>query len=112
MTSSFEGNCSSYWSYSPYPYNNSYDTPSSNSSYYESPMSSSSPPMVMFPAYDQQQPCYYYSNATFSCEQFAPPSPPVVSASQMTYVPSVTPSLSRPATNLPNRLQYTIRRRF
>ena len=85
MTSSFDGNCSSYWSYSPYSYCNSYDTSSSNSSYFESPISS--PSMMMYPAYDQQSTCYYYSNPTpppLPCQQFPQFSPPsIVSSSQV-----------------------------
>jgi hypothetical protein len=90
MTSSFDGNCSSYWSYSPYPYCNSYDTSSSNSSYFESPISSPSPRMMMFPVYDQQQPppppCCYYSDPTLPCHQFTQLSPPIVSSSQVKYL--------------------------
>jgi len=81
MSSSFDGNCSSYWSYSPYPYCNSYDTSPSNSSYYESPILSSSPRMLMVPVYDQPQPptaCYYYSDSNISYQQYTPPSPPQV----------------------------------
>ncbi|CAF0836855.1 unnamed protein product [Rotaria sordida] len=113
MASSYDGNCSSYWSYSPYPYSNSYDTSSSNSSYFESPMSSSSsssPHMIMCPVYDQQQPgYYYYSDGTFPYHQL---SPPIVPSSQIGYVPSLSPPLPRSTTNLPNRLQYTIRQRW
>ncbi|CAF2644003.1 unnamed protein product [Rotaria sp. Silwood2] len=112
MASSFDANCSSYWSYSPYPYNNSYDTSSANSSYYESSIASSSPPMIMYPVYDQQQSCYYYPDSTFPCQQLTPPSPPIVPSSQIAYVPSLSPSLPRPTTNLPNRLQYTVRQRW
>ncbi|UJR36052.1 hypothetical protein I4U23_028789 [Adineta vaga] len=115
MSSSFDGNCSSYWSYSPYPYCNSYDTSSSNSSYFESPVSSSSPRMIMFPVYDQPQhpqPCYYYSDPTVSYQQYTPPSPPIVPQSQNVYVPSTSPPISRASTNLPNRLQYTLRQRW
>ncbi len=86
MASSFDGNCSSYWSYSPYPYCNSYDTSSSNSSYFESPVSSSSPRMMMFPVYDQQQPCYCYSDPTIPCHQFTQLSPPIVPSSQVNYL--------------------------
>jgi hypothetical protein len=86
MTSSFDGNCSSYWSYSPYPYCNSYDTSSSNSSYFESPTSSSSPRIMMFPVYDQQQPCYYYSDPIPPCQQFAQISPPIVPSSQVKFL--------------------------
>ncbi|CAF1941559.1 unnamed protein product [Rotaria magnacalcarata] len=113
MASIFDGNCSSYWSYSPYAYNNSYDTPSSNSSYYESPMCSPSPCMIMYPTYDQQQPCFYYNDMTYPCSQFTPPSPPpIVPFSQMIDAPSVSPTLPRSLTNLPNRLQYTNRQRW
>ncbi len=83
MVSSYDGNCSSYWSYSPYPYCNSYDTSSSNSSYFESPICSSSPRMMMFPVYDQQQPCCYYSDPTLPYHQYTPPSPPIVPSSQV-----------------------------
>ncbi len=89
MVSSYDGNCSSYWSYSPYPYCNSYDTSSSNSSYFESPVSSSSPRMMMLPLYDQQQqqqPCCYYSDSTLPCHQYAqlsPPPLPIVPSSQV-----------------------------
>ncbi|CAF1064047.1 unnamed protein product [Adineta steineri] len=110
MTSSFDGNASAYWSYSPYSYCNSYDTSSSNSSYFESPISSSSPRMIMFPVYDQQQSCCYYTEPTIPYNQFAPPSPPIIPPSQITYAPS--PPISRPSTNLPNRLQYTLRQRW
>ena len=84
MVSTFDGNCSPYWSYSPYPYCNSYDTSSSNSSYFESPVSSSSPRMMMFPVYDQQQqppPCYYYVDPSIPCQQFPSLSPPVAPSS-------------------------------
>lgn len=85
MSSSFDGNCSSYWSYSPYPYCNSYDTSSSNSSYYESP--TSSPRMMMFPIYDQQQSCYYhYSEPIIPCQQYTQVSPPIVPSSQVKYL--------------------------
>ncbi|CAF1008311.1 unnamed protein product [Adineta steineri] len=110
MSSSFDGNASAYWSYSPYSYCNSYDTSSSNSSYFESPISSSSPRMIMFPVYDQQQSCCYYTEPTIPYNQFAPPSPPIIPSSQITYAPS--PPISRPSTNLPNRLQYTLRQRW
>lgn len=119
MTSAFDGNCSSYWPYSPYPYCNSYDTSSSNSSYFESPLSSaSSPRMMMFPVYEQQQQgCYYYSDPAASCYQFTPPSPPMLP--QPPVRPCVEPFYSsspplqpRTTTNLPNRLQYTNRQRW
>ncbi|CAF3418747.1 unnamed protein product [Rotaria socialis] len=112
MASIFDGNCSSYWSYSPYSYNNSYDTPSSNSSYYESSICSTSPRTVMYPAYDQQLSCFYYNDMAYPCLQFTPPSPPIVPFSQIVNVPSVSPPLPRPSTNLPNRLQYTNRQRW
>ncbi len=130
MASSFDGNCSSYWSYSPYPYCNSYDTSSSNSSYFESPISSSSPRMMMFPVYDQQPPppCYYYADPIPPCHQFIQSSPPIVPSSQVNnlikhfiflimifqiaYIPSSSPPIPRSSPNLPNRLQYTIRQRW
>ncbi|CAF1444843.1 unnamed protein product [Rotaria magnacalcarata] len=77
MVSTFDGNYSSYWSYSPYAYNNSYDATSSNSSYCESSMCSTSPRMIMYPTYDQQQPCLYYNGMTYRCPQFTPPSPSI-----------------------------------
>jgi hypothetical protein len=81
MTSSFDGNCSSYWSYSPYPYCNSYDTSASNSSYFESPR------MMMLPVYDQQQQsCCYYSDPTHAYHQFTPPSPPIVPSHQVKHL--------------------------
>jgi len=86
MTSSFDGNCSSYWSYSQYPCCNSYDTSSSNSSYFGSPISSSSPRMMMCPVYDQQQPCYYYSDPTLPSHQFTQLSPSIVPSSQVKYL--------------------------
>ncbi|CAF1044246.1 unnamed protein product [Adineta ricciae] len=111
MSSSFDGNCSSYWSYSPYPYCSSYDTSSSNSSYFESPISSSSPRMMMFPLYDQQQYCYY-SEPAVPYHQYAPPSPLIVSPVQNVYVPSSSPPMPRTSANAPNRLQYTLRQRW
>ena len=90
MASPYDGNYSSYWSYSPSPYCNSYDGSSSGSSYFESPVSSSSPRMVMVPVYEQeqQQPCCYYSNPIFSCHQCRPSSSsssssPIVQSSQV-----------------------------
>jgi hypothetical protein len=87
MASSFDGNCSSYWSYSPYPYCNSYDTSSSNSSYFDSPTSSSSPRMMMFPVYDQPQPCYYYADPIPPpCQQFVQLSPPIAPSPQVKFL--------------------------
>ena len=86
MISNYDGNCTSYWSYSPYSYcHSTYDTSSStsSSSFFESPNSASSPRVMM--------PCYYY------CE----PSPPLVPV-----------EIPRPTSNLPNRLQYTVRQRW
>src|SRR5690349_16343519 len=83
MTSPFNGNCSSYWSYSPYSCCNSYVTSSSNSSYIDSLISSSSPRMMMFPVFNQQQPCYCYSDPNIPCHQFTPLSPPIIPSSQV-----------------------------
>jgi hypothetical protein len=56
----YDGNCSSYWSYT------SYDT---------SPSNSLSPSMIMTSIYNQQQPYYYPT----PCQLFIPPSIPCLS---------------------------------
>jgi len=42
--------------------------------------------MMMFPVYDQQQPCYYYSDPIPLCQQFAQVSPPIVTSSQVEFL--------------------------
>ena len=84
MSIYYESNASAYWCYSPYTYNQSFES-STSSSVLESPTDASSP-RVMPMMYQSSPMCYY-------------PCQPIVQP-------------STPATHLPNRLQYTVRQRW